>query len=224
MFNHTNTITPINIKTIEGPKGRFYVTPEGNKYPSITTILGDSSKQWLTDWRNALGSVNADREMKRAADRGTAVHLMVERFLNNEEDVTRGQKIEHVTEFNTLRLYLKRINNIITQESALWSDLLRAAGRVDCIAEYQGKLSIIDFKTSTTSKKNSMIDNYWMQTAAYSIMFQERYGIQVDQAVIIMSVERGAVPLVFKQDIDQHIPALLKCINTYHTKHGTKTT
>lgn len=160
--------------------------------------------------------------MKRAADRGTAVHLMVERFLDNESNVTRDQKIEHVTEFNTLRLHLKNINNIITQETPLWSDLLRAAGRVDCVGEWQGKLSIIDFKTSTNNKTAEMIDSYWLQTTAYAIMFQERYGIQIDQAVIIMSVERGAVPLVFKRDIDQYIQPLLETINTYHKTKGTK--
>ena len=222
MFTHLDTITPVELKTIEGPKGRFYVTPEGNKYPSITTILGSGDKPWLNDWRQSLGFEKADKEMKRAADRGTAVHLMVERFLDNEEAPTRGMQIDHVTEFNTLRLHLKKIDNILTQESALWSDLLRCAGRVDCIGEYQGKLSIIDFKTSTTSKNMDMIQNYWLQTTAYAIMFQERYGIQIDQAVIIMSVERGAVPLVFKQPIEQYIEPLLVTINNYHIKKGTK--
>lgn len=222
MFVHLDTITPVELKTIEGPKGRFYVTPEGNKYPSITTILGSGEKPWLADWRNSLGNERADREMKRSADRGTAVHLMIERFLDNESNVTRDQKIEHVTEFNTLRLHLKNINNILTQETPLWSDLLRCAGRVDCVGEWQGKLSIIDFKTSTNNKTAEMIDSYWMQTTAYAIMFQERYGIQIDQAVIIMSVERGAVPLVFKRDIDHYIQPLLKTINTYHKSKGTK--
>lgn len=222
MFTHLDTITPVELKTIEGPKGRFYVTPEGNKYPSITTILGSGDKPWLNDWRQSLGFEKADKEMKRAADRGTAVHLMVERFLDNEENPTRGMQIDHITEFNTLRLHLKKINNIVTQESALWSDLLRCAGRVDCIGEYQGKLSIIDFKTSTTSKNMDMIQNYWLQTTAYAIMFQERYGIQIDQAVIIMSVERGAVPLVFKQPIEQYIEPLLVTINNYHIAKGTK--
>lgn len=222
MFTHLDTITPVELKTIEGPKGRFYVTPEGNKYPSITTILGSGDKPWLNDWRQSLGFEKADKEMKRAADRGTAVHLMVERFLNNEDKPTRGMQIDHITEFNTLRLHLKKINNIVTQESALWSDMLRTAGRVDCIGEYQGKLSIIDFKTSTTSKNMDMIQSYWLQTTAYAIMFQERYGIQIDQAVIIMSVERGAVPLVFKQPIDQYIEPLLVTINNYHVKKGTK--
>lgn len=222
MFVHLDTITPVELKTIEGPKGRFYVTPEGNKYPSITTILGSGEKPWLADWRNSLGNERADREMKRSADRGTAVHLMIERFLDNESNVTRDQKIEHVTEFNTLRLHLKNIDNILTQETPLWSDLLRCAGRVDCVGEWQGKLSIIDFKTSTNNKTAEMIDSYWMQTTAYAIMFQERYGIQIDQAVIIMSVERGAVPLVFKRDIDPYIQPLLKTINTYHKSKGTK--
>lgn len=222
MFVHLDTITPVELKTIEGPKGRFYVTPEGNKYPSITTILGSGEKPWLADWRNSLGNERADREMKRSADRGTAVHLMIERFLDNESNVTRDQKIEHVTEFNTLRLHLKNINNILTQETPLWSDLLRCAGRVDCVGEWQGKLSIIDFKTSTNNKTAEMIDSYWMQTTAYAIMFQERYGIQIDQAVIIMSVEQGAVPLVFKRDIDPYIQPLLKTINTYHKSKGTK--
>ena len=222
MFVHLDTITPVELKTIEGPRGRFYITPEGNKYPSITTILGSGDKPWLTDWRNSLGADRADKEMKRAADRGTAVHLMVERFLDNESNVTRGQKIEHVVEFNTLRLHLKNINNILTQETPLWSDLLRAAGRVDCVGEWQGKLSIIDFKTSTNNKTAEMIDSYWLQTTAYAIMFQERYGIQIDQAVIIMSVERGAVPLVFKRDIDPYIQPLLETINTYHKAKGTK--
>ena len=222
MFVHLDTITPVELKTIEGPRGRFYVTPEGNRYPSITTILGSGEKPWITDWRNSLGPARADKEMKRAADRGTAVHLMVERFLDNESNVTRDQKIEHVTEFNTLRLHLKNINNILTQETPLWSDLLRAAGRVDCVGEWQGKLSIIDFKTSTNNKTAEMIDSYWLQTTAYAIMFQERYGIQIDQAVIIMSVERGAVPLVFKRDIDQYIQPLLETINTYHKTKGTK--
>jgi CRISPR/Cas system-associated exonuclease Cas4 (RecB family) len=222
VFNHLNLITPVELKTIEGPKGRFYTTPEGNKYPSITTILGSGEKPHLQAWRNMLGNDRADKEMKRCADRGSAVHLMIERFLDNEEEPTRGQKLEHIVEFNSLRLYLKRVNNIITQETALWSDTLKAAGRVDCVGEYQGVLSIIDFKTSNKDKTVDMIEDYWLQTTAYALMFQERYDIQIDQAVIIMSVEKGAVPLVFKRNIDEYIRPLLQRINTYHTAKGAQ--
>ena len=221
MFIHLDTISPVELKTVEGPKGRFYLTPSGGKYPSITTILGSVEKPYLTSWRNSLGPDRADKEMKRAADRGSAVHLMIERFLNNEENPTRDQHLDHVVEFNSLRLHLKQINNILTQETPLWSDTLRAAGRVDCVGEFKGKLSIIDFKTSSNDKKESMIQDYWLQTTAYAVMFQERYDIQIDQAVIIMSVEKGAVPMIFKREIDQFIEPLLERINTYHTTNGT---
>lgn len=222
MFTHLNTISPVELKTIESSKGRLYITPEGNKYPSITTVLGAGDKPWLNDWRQSLGEAKADKEMKRAADRGTAVHLMIERMLNNEEEPTREQKLEHVAEFNSLRLHLKKINNILTQESALWSDTLKLAGRVDCIGEYQGQLSIIDFKTSTNDKTPAKIQDYFLQTSAYSLMFEERYGIQIDQVVIIMSVEKGVLPLVFKQPVEPYIEPLLHRINNYHTTYGVK--
>lgn len=222
MFNHLNLITPTNLKTIEGPRGRFYITPEGNKYPSITTVLGAGEKQWLTDWRASMGVDKADKEMKRAAERGTAVHAMIESFLNNDPTPTKGHKIEHIPDFNMLRVQLRKVNNIITQESALWSDTMRVAGRVDCIGEYNGKLSIIDFKTSTNNKVSGQIQDYYLQTAAYALMFQERYDIQIDNIVILMSVEKGAVPLVFQQPVDPYIEPLLHRINTYHTVYGAK--
>jgi genome maintenance exonuclease 1 len=219
MFIHLNTIQPVDLKTIEGAK-RLYITPEGNRYHSITTILGALEKPYLKSWRASLGEINATKEMKRAADRGSAVHLMTERFLNNDVNPTAGQQLEHIGEFNSLRLHLKKINNIITQESALWSDELRIAGRVDCIADFDGKLSIIDFKTSTNNKTESMIQDYWLQCAAYAIMFQERYDIQIDNLVVIMSVERGAVPLIFKQKVDDFIEPLLIRINNYYKNIG----
>lgn len=220
MFIHLDTITPVDLRTTEGPRGRFYHTPEGNKYASITTILGSVEKPYLTDWRNSLGSIKADKEMKRAADRGSAVHAMIENFLNNDPNPSQGHKIEHVTEFNSLRLYLKNINNILTQETALWSDVLKTAGRVDCVGEYKGKLAIIDFKTSNNSKTHAMIEDYWLQVTAYAIMFQERYNIQIDNAAIIMSVEKG-VPLVFTKPIESFIEPLVQRINTYHKTKGT---
>lgn len=220
MFTHVSElINPVELTTTEGPSGRYYCTPEGLYYPSVTTVLGATAdKQWLTEWRESMGEEKAAAEMERAATRGTAVHLMAERFLNNEADPTRDQLKEHVLEFNTLRLYLKRINNIITQETALWSDVLQMAGRVDCVGEYKGTLSIVDFKTSTSSKTEHMIQDYWLQTTAYAIMFQERYGIQIDNAVIIMSVERGAVPLVFQKSIEPFIPQLVERVQQFHAR------
>lgn len=222
MYVHLNNVNPVELKTIEGPKGRFYVTPEGNKYPSITTILGSEEKPWLTDWRNSLGADRADKEMKRAAERGTAIHAMIENLLNNDPKPTAGHKPEHVVGFNQLRLPLRKVNNIITQETPLWSDVMRVAGRVDCIGEYDGKLSIIDFKTSTNDKSSDKIGDYYLQTTAYALMCEERYGIKIDNIVILMSSEKGAVPLIFKQPVEPYVRPLLERINTYHRKFGVK--
>ncbi len=216
MFTQLDIITPIQLKSIDGPKGRFYTTPDGNKYPSITTILGQKEKPGLADWRASLGGPAANKEMNRAADRGTAVHLMTERYINNDPNPIKDQKIEHIVEFNSLKLLLRGIDNVITQESALYSDLLKVAGRVDCVGEYKGKLCIIDFKTSTNDKGRNLIEDYFLQTTAYALMFEEQYNIIIEDIIILMSVEKG-VPMVFKGKVDDYITPLLIRINTYHS-------
>lgn len=223
VFNHVDLIHPVEIKSQDTPKGRFYTTPEGNKYPSITTVLGAGDKQWLREWRESMGFERADKEMKRAADRGTAVHSMIELFLNNDPTPTLEFPDDgHVACFNQLRIYLRKIDNILTQESALWSDTMRVAGRVDCVGEYKGKLAIIDFKTSTNDKAARQVQDYYLQTTAYALMFQERYNIQIDNIVILMAVEKGALPLIFQQPVEPYIEPLLRRINTYHTEYGAK--
>lgn len=218
MFTHLGIIKPIDIKVINGPSGRFYVSPITNeKYPSITSMLGAKEKPHLKEWRNMLGADKADKEMKRCADRGTAVHQMIEDYLNNKPDPTKGMDPVHVREFNQVRLKLNKINNIHAQEVALWSDDLRIAGRVDCIGEYEGKLAVIDFKTSNGDKKQSMIDSYWKQTCFYALAYQEIYNIQIDDLVIIMSSEKGIVPLVFKDKVENWIEPLLKDVHEYYS-------
>lgn len=217
MFTHLGIIKPIDIKVINGPSGRFYVSPiTDEKYPSITTMLGAKEKPHLKEWRNMLGADKADKEMKRCADRGTAVHQMIEDYLNNKPEPTKGMDPAHVREFNQVRLKLNKINNIHTQEVALWSDDLRLAGRVDCIGEYEGKLAVIDFKTSNGDKKQSMIEDYWLQTCFYALAYQEIYDIQIDDLVIIMSTEKGIVPLVFKDKVENWIEPLIKRVNSYY--------
>jgi len=216
MFEHVG-LTIDDIPTINKNGQRFYKVDNDRIYPSITTILGSIEKPGLIDWRNSLGDKAADKEMKRAADRGTAVHSMIELMLDNHDDPTHGHKIEHITEFKSLRTYLKKINKIITQEAALYSDTMQVAGRVDCIAEYKGKLAIIDFKTSTNSKDKKIITDYFLQTTAYALMFDELYNIQINDIVIIMSVEKD-VPLIFTGIVDDYIEPLLKRINTFYNK------
>ena len=167
-----------------------------------------------------LGDKKADRETKRCADRGTAIHELVEKYLNNEQKFTKGYAAEYVRGFNQLKFLLNRIDNIRAQEVALYSDTLGVAGRVDCVAEYEGSLAIVDFKTSTRSKYKDMIDDYFKQTTAYAIMWHELTGEVIDKVVILMSVEKGVMPLKFEDSIDNWVAPLLKDIHTYQKQQG----
>jgi genome maintenance exonuclease 1 len=151
-FNHIPTVLEeMSTKDVKGK--RWYVTPSGELYPSITTLLGAKPKPHLENWRKMLGEDKAAKETSRCADRGTAVHLMAERFINNEDNPVRDQTNENIKLFNQIRLIIKnKINNVRAQEIPLYSEFLGVAGRVDCIAEYEGVLSVIDFKTSNNNK------------------------------------------------------------------------
>ena len=143
-------------ETIKGK--RFYVLPSGNKYPSITTVLSARGNEGITRWRESVGEQVANTIMRNAAKRGTAVHTLTENYLNNEELSQQG--VLPTALFTILKTELDKINNIVMQEGALYSDKWGVAGRVDCIAEYEGKLSVIDFKTSTKDKKEEWVENY----------------------------------------------------------------
>ena len=218
MFTHLD-IPPLPVVTDEMTAGgkRFYVTPEGNKYPSVTTMLGQKEKPWLEDWRKSLGKKAADKETKRCSDRGTAIHELAEKYLNNEPypEFTKGYKQEYIGGFNKFKFELNHVDNIRLQEAALYSDTLGLAGRVDCVAEYKGTLCIVDFKTSNNNKTEDMIFDYYLQTTAYAIMWHEMTGEAIEDITIIMSVEKGIVPLVFKAKIDKYVKPLLQRIREY---------
>lgn len=195
---------------------RWYTTPEGKEYPSVTTILGHGEKPWLTNWRNMLGDKKADREMERAAERGTAVHEMAEKYLMNDENPTKGYRADHAKLYNQLKLRLNKIDNILAQEVHLYSDMLRIAGTVDCVAEYDGVLSVIDFKTSNNNKDEDMVYDYFLQCTAYSIAFMEMYDIMIDDIVVLIAVEKGMMPMVYKRKIDEFVQPLTQRINTFY--------
>lgn len=198
---------------------RFYITPDGNEYPSVTTVLGDKEKPWLEDWRKMLGDNKAKKETKRCADRGTTIHEMAEKYLNNEDIKLRDYKPEYVKDFNKLKMKLNKIDNIRGQEVGLYSDRLKIAGTVDCVAEFNGLLSIIDFKTSTNNKTKDMIDDYFKQCTAYAIAWHERTGEAIEDITIIIAVERSIMPLVYTDKIENWIPALLNDITQFKIKN-----
>ncbi len=206
-----------DIKT-ESIKGkRFYVTPEGNKYPSITTVLSDRNKEGIVKWRESVGNDVANQVMRQAASRGTAVHTLIENYLNNEE--LSKQDVLPVALFVTMKSELDNINNIRIQEGGLYSDKLGVAGRVDCIAEYKGKISVIDFKTSTKEKKEEWVENYFIQGSAYCEMYEERFLQPIEQVVILIVTEDGAVQTFIKDKRD-YLPLLKTAIKEFNEKHN----
>ena len=223
MFNHVNVnIDEIKTETING--GRYYVTPTGEKYPSITTVLSILSKKAIMEWRKRVGAEEANKISTQAARRGTNVHQMCEDYLNNKTYITEKTMPVDKQMFSTLKPILdERINNIHTQEATLYSDYLGVAGRVDCIAEFDGRLSVIDFKTSRKLKKKEWISNYFQQASAYCVMYEERTGIPIDQIVILIAVD-DEQPQVFVEKRDNHIHDCIETIALYKEQYNEKTT
>lgn len=199
MFNHVTLEVDLPELTRETtPTGRRYFTPEGKSYPSITTVLSIVNKDSIKKWREKVGEEEANKVSTQASKRGTAVHQLAEDYLNNKEDWSKGAMPANVFSFNQIKPILdENINNIRLQEVFLYSDILETAGQVDCIAEYDGVLSIIDFKTSRKPKEKEWITNYFIQAAFYAAAFYERTGIAIKQAVIIIAVD-GSEAQVFK--------------------------
>lgn len=221
MFNHIemeHILPELECETL--PTGRTYITPEGNKYPSITTVLGELSKKGIMEWRKKVGEAKANAISTQASVRGTAVHQLAEDYLNNKPDWNKGAMPSNLHSFNQIKPILdSRVNNIWQQEVPLYSDRLQMAGRVDCIAELDGVLTIIDFKTSRKKKKKEWINNYFMQGTFYAAAFYERTGIAIKQTAIIISVD-GEDPQIFVEPVHAYLESLMAARNHYKKIHN----
>ena len=193
---------------------RYYTTPSGKRLPSVTTVVGAMKKQAIMEWRNRVGEVEANRISKLATGRGNRVHDLAERYLKNEKIEWVREMPDSVEMFRTLIPHLHRINNIHYIEQALWSERIGLAGRVDLIAEWDGVLSVIDFKTSKKIKKKEDIQDYFAQCTAYAGMYEEHVSVPVDQIVIVMAVENEE-PLIFIEKTGDHINTLVEHIEFY---------
>ena len=215
MFVHKPVDIPeVSSKNIN--RKRFYNTPTGF-YPSITTVLGvrKEKKIGLAKWRERVGNDVANHIMRTAAARGTAVHSMVEDFLNNKNVLKEDFAFLPWCLFSQLQPTLKaKVNNIYAQEAGLWSEKYRLAGRVDCIAEWDGVPSIIDFKTSRSERKDDYNFEYYMQASAYAEMFEERTGIEINQIVILVVTEDGLVQ-EFVKDKKDYLQDLVETIDLF---------
>lgn len=213
MFNFCPPVSLPDLKSETFPDGkRYYTLEDGTKLPSVTTVLGAQKKDAIMKWRKRVGEEEANRVSRKATSRGTAVHSLCEDYLNNKKNLSAMPDAFEM--FLSIKPLLNRINNIHYQECALWSKQLGMAGRVDCIGEFDGVLSVIDFKTSKKIKTEAHIEDYFWQTTAYALMYEEMIGTPIHDIVIIMAVEDDQ-PLVFKQKTEDHIHGLVKAIQFY---------
>ena len=221
MFNHVDhgiVLEPLGCDTT--PTGRFYFPPSGEKFPSVTTVLGVQDKSGLLAWRARVGEEEAKRISVQAANRGSDVHLIAENYLNNEADYGKGRMPINLMTFNTLKPVLDaRVDNIYFQEAPLYSRKIRTAGRVDLIAEFDGQLSIIDFKTSRKPKKAEWITGYFCQEAFYAAAFFELTGIPIRQIVTLVMVDDDQ-PQIFVEQPLKWLPQFLELRKKYQQIHG----
>ena len=225
-FNHIDIELPkLSRETIDGV--RYYSVPDEDellKLVSITSVTSHFNKDIFVKWRKRVGDEEADRITKRATKRGTDMHTLVEHYMKNEE----LPEVPPISDFlfKISKANLKRINNIYALEGSLYSKQLGIAGTVDCIAEYDGELAIIDFKTSAKPKPRGWIEHYFVQCMAYGCMLYELTGISVKKLVIIMACENGECVVYEERDKSKYIKLLTEYIGKFVRdkleEYGTK--
>ena len=198
---------------------RHYVTPTGNLYPSITTVLGVLKKTSILEWRKRVGETEANKISTKCSRRGTSVHSVCESYIKNEEGYLDGQTPNIIELFKSIEPYLERIDNIHGVELALYSNHFGLAGRTDLIAEFDGKLSVIDYKTSNRIKKKEWCDNYFAQGSFYAIAYEELTNIPVSQIVIIIAVDED-VPQLFVEHRNNWIDKIWEAKKLYELNNN----
>lgn len=213
MFIHEFVeLTPLSTTTIDGK--RHYQTPDGQVYPSVTTITSLHGKEGILEWRKRVGEEEANKISNKAATRGTRVHKLCEDYLNNNL-VLDGAMPNSIALFKQMQPYLdKYIGKVYGIECPLYSHHLRVAGKSDCIAQFDGKNAVVDFKTANKPKQEHWIQNYFMQCAAYAVAFEERTGIPVPRIAIVVAVE-GDSPQLFVKKRDDYVDMFISYRKQY---------
>lgn len=217
-FNHVKLpALDFELEAETTDSGRLYATPTGERYKSITTVLSNHGKKAIMEWRERVGAEEANKISGKASRRGTRVHKICEDYINNEISEMKMQML--IPDLKELFFKIKPIideslGDVYSQEQALYSHRLKIAGRVDLIGYWNGKLSVIDFKTSTKQKEESYIQNYFMQCTAYALMFSELTGIWIDDIVVLIATEEGPAQ-VFERQIHDYRKPLMQYIDKY---------
>lgn len=189
-FDLSELKEPLELIDETKESGRTYITPEGNKYPSITTLLKYLSEDAIKQWQKRVGKKQAEKIRKQASNRGSLMHDIIEAYVKGEDlsDYSRSQKYL----FKIVKKHLNKMDKIICLENPLYSDKLGVAGRVDCVGDYNGELSVIDFKTSKKKKKKEWLKGYFFQATFYAQCLYELYGIKIKKLVLIVAYENGS--------------------------------
>ena len=211
-------LEPLEVEPVNKDGVRFYKLPKTDKYyPSVTSITSFKNAKFFKDWRTKIGEDEANRITARATQRGTAFHSIAEDYINGELNLDKylDNNPLSVRMFQSAKDTLNRIDNIHCLESFLYSHYLGLAGRVDCIAEFDGELAVIDFKTSTKEKKEDYIEHYFVQETAYAAMFLERTGIEVKKIVTLIATEEGSIQVFQKHNLDDYLQLLKSYIEEF---------
>lgn len=203
-----------DLDSVTKTKGRHYVDPDGNKYPSITTVLSILSREAIQKWRERVGEEEANRISRVASSRGTKIHNIIEKYIANDPEYLQGEMPHNIQTFKDIQPIVdQNLSKIYSIEAPLYSKHLGVAGRVDCVGVWNGQDSIIDWKTSRKEKKKEWISSYFMQAAAYAIMWEERTGRPIKQLVVAIAGDMG--PQVFIEDRDNWTEKLINTISEY---------
>lgn len=211
LFNHTLVdFQEMETETIGGK--RHYVTPEGDRLKSVTSILSEAlDNSALLRWKARVGEEEASKVSTQAARRGTAVHNIAERYVLNQNDIFKGEMPFNVGSFQPIKKILdEHVNNVLGVEIPLYDTTLGCAGRTDLVAEYNGVASIIDYKTSKKIKPEAWIESYFLQSTIYSMMFQKTFGIEIPQIAIIITVDHEPDAQIFVRNRSQYVK---KCLD-----------
>ena len=201
---------------------RYYVTPTGEKYPSVTSVTGLLNKESIKKWRKRVGEEKANKISTQAARHGTSAHQLFEDYIRNDNFEEKFKSAMPTTQqaFISVEKLLNQIGTVHALEAPLYSHELQLAGRVDCIAEWHGKLSVIDFKTSAKPKNPEWITNYFIQETAYAKMFEELTGKEVEAIVTLIAVSNGTSQLFVEQPTIEFVDKLQELRSEYKTTYG----
>lgn len=214
MFKHS-LISTSDLNTVEKDGKRFYVVGD-KEYLSVTSLLSFISEESIKKWKARVGEKKAAEVIQLATSRGQSLHDICEAYLKNENINYDKMMPQTRMRFNDMQNILdEHVNNIKGIEFPLYSDILKLAGRSDCIAEWNGELAILDFKTSNKFKKESWIENYFLQTTSYALMLDERYGMMPKKIVVLIT--NGFDPIqVFEKSPMNYVKRLKEVLVTYH--------